>query len=141
MIDDKDIQKLKKELATKEDLEKFSVRAFDTFATKDDLEKFATKDDLEKFSVQAFDTFATKDDLEKFSVQAFDTFATKDDLKEAVANLATKEDFNNLLTAVDAYAKKADTFFQEMVMLAHKVERHEKWLLQIADKLNIKLEY
>jgi SMC interacting uncharacterized protein involved in chromosome segregation len=29
-----------------------------------------------------------------------------------------KKDFVNLQTSVDAYAKKADTYFQEMVMLA-----------------------
>ena len=52
-----------------------------------------------------------------------------------------KEDFVNLQTWVDAYAQKADTYFQEMVMLSHKVDRHEKWLQQIAEKLGIKLEY
>jgi uncharacterized coiled-coil DUF342 family protein len=52
-----------------------------------------------------------------------------------------KKDFVNLQTSVDAYAKKADTYFQEMVMLAHKVDRHEKWIRQIAEKLGIKLEY
>ena len=52
-----------------------------------------------------------------------------------------KEDFNNLQTSVDSYAKKADTYFQEMVMLAHKVDRHEKWLHQVAEKLGIKLDY
>ena len=52
-----------------------------------------------------------------------------------------KKDFVNLQTSVDAYAKKADTYFQEMVMLAHKVDRHEKWIKQIAEKLGIKLEY
>jgi uncharacterized coiled-coil DUF342 family protein len=49
-----------------------------------------------------------------------------------------KKDFVNLQTSVDAYAKKADTYFQEMVMLAHKVDRHEKWIRQIAEKLGIK---
>jgi len=52
-----------------------------------------------------------------------------------------KKDFVDLQTSVDAYAKKADTYFQEMVMLAHKVDRHEKWFQQIADKLGMKLEY
>jgi uncharacterized coiled-coil DUF342 family protein len=52
-----------------------------------------------------------------------------------------KEDFTGLQTAVDAYAKKADTFFEEMVALSHKVDRHEKWLHQVAEKLGIKLEY
>ena len=70
-----------------------------------------------------------------------DVFATKGDLKEAVKNLSTKDDFSQLLTAVDGYAKKADAYFQEMVMLSHKVDRHEKWFHQIAEKLGIKLEY
>ncbi len=70
-----------------------------------------------------------------------EVFATKEDLKEMVKNLSTKNDFNNLLNAVDAYAKKADTYFQEMVMLAHKVDRHEKWLQQIANKLGLELDY
>ena len=54
---------------------------------------------------------------------------------------AEKDDVNELLNSIDAYAKKADTYFQEMVALAHKVDRHEKWILQIAEKLGIKLEY
>jgi uncharacterized coiled-coil DUF342 family protein len=41
----------------------------------------------------------------------------------------------------DAYAKKADTYFQEMLMLANKVDRHEKWLRQLAEKMGVKLEY
>lgn len=38
-----------------------------------------------------------------------EVFATKDDLKEAVADLSKKEDFNNLMNAIDDYAKKTDT--------------------------------
>ena len=79
----------------------------------------------------------TNDDIGKL----IEVFATKEDLKEAVKDLSTKKDVNNLLNAVDAYAKKADTYFQEMVMLAHKVDRHEKWIQQIAEKLRVKLEY
>ena len=33
---------------------------------------------------------------------------------------------NDLQVAVDAYAKRADASFQEMVALSHKVERHER---------------
>jgi uncharacterized coiled-coil DUF342 family protein len=61
-----------------------------------------------------------------------------EDLRE---NKADKSDVNNLLNAIDAYAKKADAYFQEMVMLAHKVDRHERWIHQLAEKLGIKLEY
>lgn len=31
----------------------------------------------------------------------FEVFATKEDLKEAVKNLSTKEDFNNLMISID----------------------------------------
>jgi hypothetical protein len=52
-----------------------------------------------------------------------------------------KSEFDVLQTSVDAYAKRADAYFQEMVMLAHKVDRHERWLHQIAERLGVKLEY
>lgn len=51
-----------------------------------------------------------------------------------------KKDFINLQTSVDAYANKADTYFQEMVMLTHKVDKLDKWIHQIAEKVGIKLE-
>ena len=51
-----------------------------------------------------------------------------------------KKDFVNLQTSVDAYAEKADTYFQEMVMLAHKVDKLEKWIHQIAEKVGLKLD-
>ena len=52
-----------------------------------------------------------------------------------------RENFSNLQASVDTYAKKADSYFQEMVALSHKVDRHEKWMHQLAEKLGIKLEY
>lgn len=70
-----------------------------------------------------------------------EVFITRGEFKEAISNLATKEDILNLQSSVNAYAKKVDDFAQEMIMLAHKVDRHEQWLHQIADKLGIKLEY
>ena len=79
----------------------------------------------------------TNEDIQKL----VDVFATKDDLKEAVQNLSTKNDSNNIMMAVDTYAKKADTYFQEMVMLAHKVDKIEKWVIQLADKAGLKLQY
>jgi len=70
-----------------------------------------------------------------------EVFITREEFKEAVSNLSTKKDISELHSAVDAYAKRADAYFQEMVMLSHQVKRHEKWLHQVADKLGIKLEY
>lgn len=66
-------------------------------------------------------------------------------IEEIMGNLeekkADKSDVDNLLNAIDVYAKKADTYFQEMVVMSHKMERLEKWLHQVADKVGIKLEY
>ena len=68
--------------------------------------------------------------LEEQDIQRLaQVFATKAELQAAVSNLATKNDINELLNAIVAYANKADTYFQEMVMLSHKVDRHERWIL------------
>ena len=60
--------------------------------------------------------------------------------KEEISELPTKDDFNNLLTSVDEYAKKADTYFQEMVVTAHKMDRMERWILQLAEKAGVQLK-
>ncbi|MEK7665173.1 MAG: hypothetical protein AAB361_03485 [Patescibacteria group bacterium] len=41
-----------------------------------------------------------------------EVFATKEEIKEMISQLVTKEDFNILQTSVDAYAAKADKYFQ-----------------------------
>jgi len=40
-----------------------------------------------------------------------EVFATRDEMKEMVAGLVTKEQFLNLQSAVDSYAKRADAYF------------------------------
>lgn len=87
--------------------------------------------DIKKIIKANRKVFATKEDLAKF--------ATKEELV-ALEERLTKS-FSDLQSAVDKFAKKADAYFQEMLVLAHKVERHEKWLHQIAEKLGVKLEY
>jgi hypothetical protein len=68
-------------------------------------------------------------------------------LKQDIADLEGRfdeklqETSSSLLNAVDAYAKKANTFFEELVAIAHRMDRHEKWIHQIADKLGVRLEY
>jgi hypothetical protein len=51
------------------------------------------------------------------------------------------EHFSSLQSSVDGYAKRADAYFQEMTVLSTKVERHERWLHQVADKLGLKFEH
>ena len=81
----------------------------------------------------------TNEDIVKIIKAEQEVFATREELDKRFDKI--REDFSNLQTAVDAYAQKADTYFQEMLMLSHKVDRHEKWIQQIAEKLGIKLEY
>jgi len=40
-----------------------------------------------------------------------EVFAIREEIKEMIDKLSTKEDFVNLQTSVDAYAKKADIYF------------------------------
>ena len=79
----------------------------------------------------------TDEDIKKL----IEVFATREEVATKQDLEGLRQDFVNLQTSVDVYAKKADTYFQEMVMLAHKVDRHEKWIQQLADKLGIKLQY
>jgi len=39
-----------------------------------------------------------------------------------------KESVSSLQRSVDGFARRADAYFQEMVVLTHRVERHERWL-------------
>lgn len=78
-------------------------------------------------------------DIQKIIEAEQKVFATKIDLEKMKDDL--KSDFSKLVTSVDKYAVKADNYFKEMVALTHKVDRHEKWILQLAEKLGVKLEY
>ena len=81
----------------------------------------------------------TEKDIKKIIEANQEVFPTKGDFEDFREEM--RKSFSDLQTSVDAYAKKADTYFQEMVALSHKVDRHEKWIKQLADKLGVKLEY
>ena len=49
----------------------------------------------------------TDKDIEKL----IEVFATKEEIQELIEPLATKQSVLDLETAIDAYAKKADTYF------------------------------
>jgi len=68
-------------------------------------------------------------------------FSVEEKIENLQENMADKEDVNKLLNAIDASAKREATDIEEMASLSHKVDRHDKWLHQAAQKLDIKLEY
>ena len=59
----------------------------------------------------------TTEDIQNFIEAQKLVFATREELDQRFDNART--DFSNLQTSVDVYAKKADTYFQEMVVLTH----------------------
>jgi len=63
---------------------------------------------------------------EKFSNISKKILDLDEKLERIEENKADKSDVNELTKSVDAYADKADTYFQEMLMLSKKVDRHEK---------------
>jgi hypothetical protein len=73
--------------------------------------------------IEAFgEVFPTKVDFESF----------KDEYKES---------FSDMQKSVDAYAVKADKYFQEHSMLSNKVDRHGKWIEKLSKTAKVKLEY
>ena len=79
-----DIETIKKNMATKDDLKNFATRDdLKNFATRDDLKNFATRDDLKNFATRDdLKNFATRDDLKNY--------ATRDELKSEIAGLETR---------------------------------------------------
>ncbi len=53
---------------------------------------------------------------------------------------ADKSDVRDLIVSVDAYAAKADKYFQEMAALTAKVDRLEKWIQEVAEKVGVELK-
>ena len=80
----------------------------------------------------------TNEDVKNIIEANREVFSTKEDFESFREEM--RKNFSDLLIAVDSYAKKADAYFQEMVMLAHKVDKLDRWIHQIADKIGIKLE-
>lgn len=72
----------------------------------------------------------------------FRVLATRDDVREIKEELtALKETVHDLVTAIDKLAKVVDDLRIEYAAVVMKVDRHERWLHQVAEKLGIKLEY
>jgi len=78
-------------------------------------------------------------DIEKIIKAMENIFPTKVEMDKRFDNMESK--FSDLQTSVDAYAKQSNDYFQEMVMLSHKVNRMEKWMHEIAEKVGVELKY
>lgn len=111
-------------MLTSEDIKNLIEAQKEVFVTKGDLQEL--KDEIKDFRKDVGEQFSNTEVRFQSVERRFDEM---------------RQDFLNLQISVDAYAKKADTYFQEMAALGYRVNRHEKWLQQIAEKIGMKLEY
>ncbi|OGZ27119.1 MAG: hypothetical protein A2365_00415 [Candidatus Nealsonbacteria bacterium RIFOXYB1_FULL_40_15] len=95
------------------------------------LENIATKEDLEKL--------ATQNSVDSISALVISNKQEINELKKDVD--ALRESIQALTVSVDSLVKAVGDLKTEYVMVKNQVNRHEKWLQQIADKVGIKLEY
>ena len=80
-----------------------------------------------------------QEDIQKIVDAIQRVFVIREDLEDFKDEMT--KNFSGLQTSIDTYAKKADGYFREMLMMSRKIDRHEKRLHQVAEKLNLKLEY
>ena len=78
------------------------------------------------------------DDLMSFLHQHMVTKAEFNELKEEVVRHGIRLD--QLTIAVDNLTKLTKEYYEEMAVLRHKVERKEKWILQVAETTGVKYE-
>jgi len=80
----------------------------------------------------------TNDDIKKL----LEVLATKEDIRDLKEDVsALRESIQALTVSVDRLAKVVEDLHQEFIAITAKVDRHEKWIRQIAERLGIKLEY
>ncbi|OGZ43329.1 MAG: hypothetical protein A2719_05415 [Candidatus Ryanbacteria bacterium RIFCSPHIGHO2_01_FULL_45_22] len=98
--------------------------------TDQDIEKlqsvFATKTDLS--------VFATKDDIKAELVPLHQKI---DDLQQEVDGL--RESIQMLSVSIDKLVKSVEDLKQEYSLVVHQLDKHEKWIRQIAEKAGVLL--
>lgn len=92
------------------------------------------KDQFESINSRFDKIDARFDNVKTFMV---DNFISKDELDERLANLPTKEDFQNLVSAIDSYSKQVNDFNQEKVVLGERTIRVEDWAKKAAPKIGV----
>lgn len=96
-----------------------------------------TQEDIKTLITAEREVFAVKDDLKSLANKA-DVEILRAEFHGLHGEMrAVSEGMDTLTGAVDAFMKKADTYYQEMAVLMHKVHRMEEWIRQVAAKVGI----
>ena len=75
--------------------------------------------------------------FEEFKDFAVEHMVTKAELDERLANLPTKEDFQNLSSLIDGYSKQVTDFNQEKIILGERTSQIEEWVQKAAPKVGV----
>lgn len=111
MITERDVEKLKSVFATKEDVEKLHT-------------VFATKQELQDFRLE------TKQEFKSVRLEIAD-------LREEFAEFGKKSD--RMLVMMDGIAKVIHEMRMEYAGLVFNLNRHDRWIHQLADTTETKL--
>ena len=128
MLDNQDIQKLIGVFSTKEEMKEM----ISGLANRKDLANLVTLKEFDRFQDGMNDNFS-----KVLTLEEFDYF--KRDIKQDINGL--RESVQVLTISVDRLVKSVSDLSEEYGMVANKLDRHEKWFQQVADKIGIKLEY
>ena len=83
----------------------------------------------------------TDKDITNLTVKLSAVLATKEDIRELKSEVADlRESLRSLTTSVDNLAKAVNNLTVEYKAVMSRVDRHEKWIQQIAHKLGLNLE-
>ncbi len=63
-----------------------------------------------------------------------------DKIEKELETKADKKDVQNLINSIDKLVKAIEIYHHEQVALSSKVDRHEKWIIQIAQQIGIELK-
>lgn len=62
---------------------------------------------------------------------------TRTEVREIKETMATKDDIRHLESLIDSYAAKLDTYAAEMAAMQHKIDRLERYITFLADKVGV----
>ena len=95
--------------------------------------------ELVEYLDQKFEKTAAKEDVQNLSTRLIHVEEGLKEVKKEVADLS--QTVHASVDSIDKLAKAVDDLRIEYSAIAMKVDRHEKWFHQIAEKLGLKLEY
>lgn len=62
-------------------------------------------------------------------------------LDSQIENMATKDDINQILSRLDSIEKQLEISEDERLVMGHQLDRLNRWVKEVADKIDYKLTF